>query len=238
MKFWKLALLILIILLIVGGVFYFQKKQAEKYNGLPIIPERTTDIPLYSGLKPASPVYTTEGNQWEEILHFYENELPKNGWSLTMSQTSSDNSEDGAGFTSYWKKENTPWVLSISAAYFTSLNQTEVVFDKSEGLKAEPWIDVEASEICINEQPDRSDECFKMTDNQTIGQIISLINGALEVDPQQIYYNGKSVIDFGGISIDVYYDLEKGVYFVSDKGAKWMKPEKEFFELTKISKEY
>lgn len=234
MRFWKLGL---IILLIVGGVFYFQKKQEEKYNGLPIIPEHTTDIPLYSGLKPASPVYTTEGDHWQEIKSFYERELPENGWSLTMSQVSSDTTEDGAGFTSYWKKESTPWVLSVSAAYFKNLNQTEVVFDKREQLKAVSWIDGEVSEICINEQPDRSDECYKMNDKQTIERIISFVNRAIETD-EQIHYNGKSVIDFGSIKMDVYYDLEKGIYFVSDKGAKWMKPENEFFELTKISKEY
>lgn len=238
MKFWKLALLSLIILLLVGGIFYFQKKQEEKYNGLSIIPERTTDIPLYSGLKPASPVYTAKGDHWEEIMHFYENELPKNGWSLTMLQASPDNMKDGAGFTSYWKKENTPWELSIRAAYFKNMNQTEVVFDKIDGLQADTWVDREVSEICINEQPDHTEECYKMTDKQTIGQIVSLINGALEADDQKFYYNGKSVIDFGSITIDVYYDLDKGIYFVSDKGAKWMKPEKEFFELTRISKEY
>ena len=224
-------------MLIVGGVFYFQKKQEEKYHGLPIIPERTTDIPLYTGLKPASPVYTTEGDHWEEVKSFYERELPENGWSLTMSQASSDNTEDGAGFTSYWKKENTSWVLSVSAAYFKNLNQTEVVFDKREEQKAVSWIDGEVSEICINEQPDRSDECYKMNDKQTIERILSFVNGALETDAQ-IYYNGKSVIDFGSMKIDVYYDLEKGIYFVSEKGTKWMKPEKEFFELTRISKEY
>ncbi|ESU33860.1 hypothetical protein G3A_04260 [Bacillus sp. 17376] len=238
MKFWKLALLIIIILLLIGGLFYFQKKQEEKYHGLPIIPERTTDIPLYKGLKPDSPVYITKGNHWEEIFHFYENELPKNGWSLRMSQASSDNNEDGAGFISYWEKDNTPWVLSISAAYFKNSNKTEVGFDKSDRLNAAPWIDTEVSEICINEQPDRSDECFRMTDRQTIEQIVNLINGAIVAEQQQVYYNGKSVIDFGSIIIDVYYDLEKGIYFVSDNGIKWMKPEREFFELTKISKEY
>ncbi|WP_102262978.1 hypothetical protein [Mesobacillus jeotgali] len=238
MKFWKLALLIIIILLLAGGFFYLQKTQEEKYHGLPIIPERTTDIPLYKGLEPASPVYITEGDHWEEILHFYKKELPKNGWSLRMSQASSDTNKDGAGFISYWEKDNTPWVLSLSAAYFKNSNKTEVVFDKNERLNAAPWIDTEVSEICINEQPDRSDDCFRMTDRQTIDQIVNLINGAIGAGPQQVYYNGKSVIDFGSITIDVYYDLEKGIYFVSEKGTKWMKPERQFFELTKISKEY
>jgi hypothetical protein len=238
LKFWKLSLLILIILLLAGGVYYFQKKQEERYDGLAIIPERTMDIPLYSGLKPASPVYTTEGDHWEEIKQFYEKELPENGWSLMMSQASTDHTEDGAGYNSFWEKENTPWILSIRAAYYKNSNQTEVVFDKRERMDADIWIDTEVSGICINEQPDRSDECFRMTDRQIIEQTIDLINSAIEADPQQGYYNGKSMIDFGSITIDVYYDLEKGIYFVSDKGVKWMKPEKEFFELTRISKEY
>lgn len=238
MKFGKTGVLILIILSFFGGLFYFQIKQEEKYEGLAIIPERTEDIPLYSELKPASPIYRAEGDQWEEIKQFYEKELPNNGWRLIMSQSSATNTEDGAGFTSFWKKDNTSWVLSISAAYYKNLNQTEVVFDKREGLRADRWIEMEVSEICINEQPDRSDECFKMKDKQVIGQVISMINGALEADRQQVYYTGKSVIDFGSLKVDVYYDLEEGIYFVSDRGAKWMKPEKEFFELTKISKEY
>ncbi|WLR56981.1 hypothetical protein LC048_08985 [Mesobacillus subterraneus] len=233
-----MAVFIIFILILAGGFFYVQKKQEKKYHGLTIIPERTTDIPLYSGLKPASPVYVTDGDHWEEIYHFYEKELPKNGWSMRMSQASSNSKEDGAGFISYWEKENKSWLLSISGGYFKSSNQTEVIFDKRKKLKADSWLDKEVSEICINEQPDRSAECFRMTDRQSIEEIVNLINGALETESKQVYYNGKSVIDFGTITIDVYYDFEQGIYFVSDKGIKWMKPEREFFELTKISKEY
>jgi hypothetical protein len=238
LKFLRLVLLFIIILLLVGGYFYFQKKQEEKYHGLPVIPELTTDIPLYRGLKPVSPVYITKGDHWQEIFSFYEKELPRNGWNLRMSQASSDTMEDGAGFISYWEKDNTSWVLSISGGYFKNSNQTEVVFDKIEKLKTDTWIDTEVSEICINEQPDRSDDCFRMTDRETIEQIVHFINEAIGAEPQKVHYNGRSVIDFASITIDVYYDLEKGIYFVSDKGTKWMKPEKEFFELTRISKEY
>jgi prolyl-tRNA synthetase len=238
LKFWKYALILFIILFLAGGFFYFQKKQEEKYIGFSIIPERTEDIPLYSGLEPASPVYTTEGDHWEEIMHFYENELPNNEWSLAMLQASSDKTEDGAGFISYWEKEDTPWVLTISAAYYKNSNITEVVFDKREQTKSIKWIGNEVSEVCINEQPDRSVDCFKITEKQTIEKIIAMINDSLEADAEPVFYNEKSVIDFGSISIDVYYDLEKGIYFVSDQGVSWMKPEREFFELTRISKEY
>lgn len=238
MKFRKWPLIILIILLVFGGLFYFQKEKEEKYKGLSLIPEQTDDIPLYMGLEPASPVYKIKGEHWEDILQFYQKELPKNGWSLTMLQASTDSKEDGAGFNSSWEKEGTEWVLSISGAYFKGMDQTEVMFNMRELLTADKWVDTEVSEICINEQPERSEECFKMTDRQTIQQIVGLINGALAVDHEEIPYNGKSVIDFDTITIDVYYDLEKGIYFVSEKGMKWMKPEIEFFELTRISKEY
>lgn len=34
--------------------------------------------------------------------------------------------------------------------------------------------------------------------------------------------------------MNVYYESDKEIYLVSDKGAKFMKPEREFFELTNL----
>jgi hypothetical protein len=238
LKSGKWVGLILLILLIGSLIGYFQQKQQEKYRGLDLIPEQTADIPLYPGLKADSPVYKIKGDHWGEIMHFYEKELPKKGWRKIMIHASQDSTEDGAGFISNWEKKGTNWVLSISGGYFKAPEQTEVVFEKREALKAMKWIETDVSEICINEQPDRSDDCFALTDKQAIERISELINSAPEADNQQIYYNDKSVVDFRSFKITVYYDLEKGIYFVSDRGTKWMEPEREFFELTRISKEY
>lgn len=238
MKVSRIAVILFILSLVTASFFYFQKKQEVKYEGFSFIPEKSEDVPLYSGLKPDSPVYTIKGDHWVEIMRFYKTELSRNGWEEKLLQASQDSSDDGAGFISSWVKEGSEWELSIRAAYFKNGNQTEVLFDKRKRQEAVKWIETEPQEICINEQPDRSDECFKITDKQVISRIVGLINGAFEAEVQQIPYNGKSVIDFGSFKIDVYYDLEKGIYFVSEKGTKWMKPEKEFFELSRISKEY
>lgn len=238
MKSGKWVWLFLFILLIGSLIGYSQQKQQEKYKGLDLIPEQTADIPLYRGLKPDSPVYKIKGDHWADIMNFYEKELQEKGWSQLMVQASQDSAEDGAGFISNWEKEGTNWILSISGGYFKATDQTEVIFEKREALKAMKWIETDVSQICINEQPDRSDDCFALTDKQAIERISELINTAPEAENQQVYYNEKSVLNFRSFKITVYYDLEKGIFFVSDRGTKWMEPEREFFELTRISKEY
>ncbi|MBT2680967.1 hypothetical protein J7E38_18410 [Bacillus sp. ISL-35] len=238
MKVGRKPWLIFFVLLLAALLFYFQQIQKEKYEGLELIPERTEDIPLYSGLEADSPVYKINGDHWRQVMEFYEKELPQNGWSLIMQQASPDSNEDGAGFISNWEKKGTDWVLSISGSYFKNMDQTEVTYDKRVPIKAMKWVESEVSEVCINEQPDRSEDCFKMTDRKIISQIGEMINEAPDAGSQQHLYREKSTIEFGGLTITVYYDLDEGIYFVSDKGTKWMKPEKEFFELTRISKEY
>lgn len=238
MKLGQMKCFILFLLLVAVIIGYYQQKQQEKHAGLDLVPEQTKDIPLYPGLEAESPMYKIKGNHWAEIMQFYEEELPENGWSRIMVQESKDSAEDGAGFLSQWEKKGTTWVLSISGGYFKASDETEVIFKKTKPLKAIKWIETDLSGICINEQPDRSDDCYQMTDKQTIEKVSQLINSAPEAESDPIYYNDKSVINFGALTVTVYYDLEKGIYFVSDRGAKWMKPEREFFELTRISKEY
>ncbi|RSD25437.1 hypothetical protein [Mesobacillus subterraneus] len=237
MNFKKYATMLAIILLIPGGIYFYQQAQASKYEGMTFIPEQSDDVPLYRGLKAESPIYKIKGNKWEDIMVFYQQELPKNGWAEEMMQVSSDFS-DGAGFISTWRKEHQGWELSIRAAFYKNTNQTEVLFDKKEPKQAFDWIKGEPSEICINEQPDRSDECYPIIESEVILKIAELINSASEADMEQIPYNEKSIIEIGPLKIEVYYDLEKGIYLVSEKGEKWMKPETEFFQLTRISKEY
>jgi hypothetical protein len=234
----KTAIVVIFIMIFAGGFYIYQKENEKRYNGMNFIPEHSKDVPLFKGLKPESTEYTIDGEYWEEILSFYKRELPEHGWKEISIHSSPDSSEDGAGFMSIWQKEGQKWELTINASYFHNDNQTEVIFDKREKISATNWIENEPVEICINEQPDRSEECFKMTNQQTISKIIELVNGAIDWNKERTPYNGVSMIDFGSISVEVYYELDKGIYFVSDKGTKWMKPEKEFFELTRISKEY
>jgi hypothetical protein len=235
----KLVLIFVLILVTAGGYYSYQQSKKENYAGMSIIPERTDDVPLYKGLKPdGSPAYLIEGDHLKEILAYYEKVLPNYGWTAEYIHSTQDIQQDDSGFMSIWRKPGQTWELSIDGDYFKNENQTAVVFDKMDILTFSKWIDEIPEEICINEQPDRSDDCFKMTDKHSIRQIVELVNGAPDWQKDKTPYKGISTIDFGNINVEVHYDLEKGIYFISEKGTKWMKPEKEFFELTKISKEY
>lgn len=227
------------VILAAGALYFYQKEREERYGGKSFIPERSEDVPLYLGLKPhRDPGYTIEGDHWQEVLSFYKKVLPENGWTEIFIQSSDQPEEDGAGFISAWQKEGQEWELAINGAYFENMDQTEVIFDKIEKMTSTKWIENQPEAICINEQPDRSKDCFEMTDEQTITQIIGLVNGANDLQKEEILYEGKSKIDFGSLTVEVFYDLDKGIYLVSEKGTKWLKPEKEFFVLTRISKEY
>lgn len=235
----RTILVILGLLLVAGGFFIFQREREERYAGQSFIPERSKDVPLYKGLSPdGSPEYVIEGDHWEEILAYYKKVLPEHGWEKVSIQSSNNHNEDGAGFMSTWHKKEQKWELYIGAGYFKNQNQTEVIFDKRERMIATAWIEKQPESICINEQPERSKDCFKINDKKTISDIISMINGAFDQNKERTPYGGKSTIEVGSFHIEVYYDLDKGIYLVSDKGTKLMKPEKEFFESTRISKEY
>ena len=225
--------------LVVAGWFFYQKERELKYDGQTIIPERTDDIPLYDELKhDGSPAYFVEGNHLKDVLNYYKEVLPQNGWRLEFMHSYENGQDDGTGFMSTWRKPEQEWELSIDSGYFMSQNRTEVIFDKRKILTSNTWIGNSPKVICINEQPDRSENCFSMTDKETIEKIVILINSATDWDKDLILYQGKSTMEFGNFTVEVYYDLDKGIHLVSDKGTKWMKPEPEFFELTRISKEY
>lgn len=235
----KAGIIVIFLFFLAAGLFFYQQEREARYKGQSFIPERSEDVPLYAGLKPdGSPEYIIEGNHWEEILNFYKKKLPENGWEADYIQKTDVPSEDGAGFISRWTKLGEKSELWIGAGYFQNLNQTEVIFDKHQSVSASVWIEDIPNEICINEQPDRSNDCFKMTDQSAIHQIAEMVNNAINLEKEPMSLDGKSTIEFGSLQIDVYYDLEKGIYLVSEKGKKIMKPEKEFFELTRISKEY
>lgn len=235
----RIAIIFSILLLVSAGFYIFQKEREERYNGQTIVPEHSKDVPLYKGLKPdGNPEYVIQGDHWEEILDYYKKTLPEYGWHEVFIQVSDLEAGDGSGFISTWEKEGQSWDLYINAGYFMNTNQTEVVFDKRKRMTSTAWIENQPVSICINEQPERSKDCFEMKDDETITKIIRMVNEAFDWNTEVYPYEGRSTIEFGTLQVEVYYDLEKGIYFVSDKGTKWMKPEKEFFETTRISKEY
>jgi hypothetical protein len=235
----RIAIIFSILLLVSAGLYIFQKEREERYKGQTIIPEQSKDVPLYKGLRPdGTPEYVIQGDHWEEILAFYKKSLPDNGWHEVFIQVSDLEAGDGSGFMSTWAKKGQPWDLYISAGHFKNMNQTEVIFDKRKKMTSTAWIENQPVSICINEQPERSKNCYEMTDDETITKIIRMVNEAFDWDKDIYLYEGRSRIEFGALQVEVYYDLEKGIYLVSDKGTKWMKPEREFFETTRISKEY
>ncbi|HAQ07615.1 MAG TPA: hypothetical protein DCR24_08885 [Bacillus bacterium] len=226
-------------LLAAGGVYFYQMEKEARYNGMSIVPERTKDIPLFNGLQPGGgPSYMIEGRHWEEILNYYKEVLPENGWTEVFIHASSNLEEDGAGFMSTWIKPGQNWELAIDAGYFKQNNRTQVIFDKKSISTATEWIKESPKEICIKFKVEVYYECIKLTDTHSNKQIAELVNSALDWEKERIPYSGKSMIDIDSFKVEVYYDLEKGIYLVSNKGTKWMKPEQEFFMLTRISKEY
>lgn len=228
-----LIICITIILLMAVGWFTFQKVTDDTYEGMSIIPEQHKDIPLYKGLKPTRHEYVMKGNHWKDIYDFYSKELPKYGWYVEYEQSSSNENNDAAGFMSRWRKKGLDWELSIGGSYFKMNNQTEVIFDKTPIYHATTWFDKMPTNICIYQSPS-DDSCSEINDKAQIEAIIRLINDAMDWDEQVFPREKTSVIDTGDLEIKVLYENEKEIYLQSEKGTKIMKPEPEFFKLTKL----
>lgn len=222
------------ILLIMSLLFFY-------FNIREGVPDGTIygEIPIYAGLKDSKDKrYVIEGDRWKEILKFYKVELHKTGWEPTFVHESDQSDRDGEGFISTWQRAGSNWELSIVSGYFHQKNETEVLFEKRDTQRISEWISVIPNEICIIESPDINDECYEINDKKTIREIISIINHASDSNQKLVHYDDKSIIRIGSIMVEVQYDLEKGIYLTLGKKTKWLKPEKEFFEITRISKEY
>lgn len=228
-----------VLIFIILGWFSYEKITADAYEGMTIIPEQQKDIPLYKGLKPTRSLYVIEGDRWEDIYLFYQKELPKHGWSVEYIQSALDDEDeenDWSGFYSRWRKEGFDGVLRISAHYQSFDEKTEVSFDKHPLISTTPWVkDIPAS-ICIYATQEDSN-CSKISDKSRIIEIQSLINNAIDREKEDNLPNGKkaSVIDFGDLEIEVYFEGDKEIYFLSEKGWKVMKPDPSFFELTNLT---
>jgi hypothetical protein len=228
-----------ILILILLGWFSYEKITDDAYEGMTIIPEQQKDIPLYKGLKASRSQYEIEGDRWEDIYSFYQKELPKHGWKVEYIQSALDDEgeeNDWSGFYSSWRKEGFDGVLRISAHYQSFNEKTEVIFDKHPIITTTPWIKDIPTSICIYAKLEDSN-CSKITDKSKILEVQSLINNAIDREKEdQIPKRKKaSILVVGDLEIEVYYERDMEIYFLSEKGWKIMKPDPTFFEVTNLS---
>ncbi|SFA81557.1 MULTISPECIES: hypothetical protein [unclassified Bacillus (in: firmicutes)] len=226
-----------VVLLVAGGWFGYLKMTDDTYEGMSIIPEQHDDIPLFEGLEPTRSNYVIEENRWNDVYDFYFEKLPELGWKNDYVQTALDDEDsenDWGGFQSRWTKLGFEGELTISASYNKFDEQTEVMFDQTPIYYTSTWINKVPESICIYQNSNNRD-CSVIKDRGKIQKIVSLINDAIDWEGKALPREKASTIDFGEIDIKVLYEKEKEVYFQSEKGLKFMKPEPEFFELTGIS---
>ncbi|MBM6618822.1 hypothetical protein [Bacillus suaedaesalsae] len=227
----------ILIFIIVVSLMYL-KITDDTYEGMSIIPEQHKDIPLFDGLKPTNHQYVMKGNHWEDIYEFYMEKLPTLGWKVEYQQSALDDTDtenDWSGFHSSWRKEGFDGELWIGASYNQYEEKTEVIFDKNPIYTSTPWIEEIPERICVYEVVN-SKNCLEINDKSNINELMVLINSSNDWDEEEIPKREKtSVIDFGIIDIKVFYGDDEEIYFQSDKGIKIMKPEGEFFQLTKLT---
>lgn len=226
-----------VVVLVVVSWFAYQKKTDDTYQGMSIIPEQHKDIPLYKGLNPTNSRYIIKGNYWKEIYAFYLHELPRLNWKIEYKDSTLNDNDAGndwaGGFNSRWIKEGFDGELWIWSHYNQLEDQTEVVFDKHSIYNSTTWIHNVPSSICIYES-ENENKCVEINDNTKLEGVVGLINNAIDWKEERLPRSRTSFIDFGSIRVKVYYESDKEIYFVSEKGTKLMKPEREFFELTNL----
>jgi hypothetical protein len=226
-----------VVLLVAGGWFGYVKLTDDTYEGMSIIPEQHDDIPLYEGLEPTRTHYVIEGDRWKDIYDYYFEKLPELGWENEYNYSAlqdDDLENDWGGFDSSWIKKGFDGKLTINASYNQFDDQTDVMFDKLPILHSSIWIDEVPESICIYKSSTNQD-CSVIKDKNKILKITEFINDAIDWKEKAFGSEKESLIDFGNISINVIYEKEKGIYFESEKGLKFMKPEPEFFELAGLT---
>ncbi|PLR78130.1 hypothetical protein CU633_06310 [Bacillus sp. V3-13] len=229
---WFILLFIAVIALTIW--FFYLKVIDNRHAGMSIIPEQEDDIPLFEGLEPNEHDYVLAGNRVNDIYDFYERELPKNGWKVSQKpilEMNQDNHE--SSFYSQWKKSGFDGELSVSAHYNKQEGRTEVVFDKTPIHTFTTWITKIPDHICIyGNSP--NEECTEINDKDTINEIVYFINHAIDWDKKASSREKISEIDFGNLKVNVSFGADRAIYLQSDKGTKYMKPEREFLELLNI----
>ena len=226
--------------LVFAGWFAFQLISDDPHEPRSVIPEEYKDIPIFEGLKlkhVRQNQYAVSGNRLREIYDFYLTELPKLGWKIEhldthFHETELNNGGTG-GFFTRWRKNGFDGELVIGAGYNPLDDQTEVTFDKHSILSTSTWIHEIPAKVCIVQTADAG-ECDEINEKSRIEGIVSLINHAFDWEAVLEPRKNASKIDFGTLSVKVLYESDEEIYFVSEKGTKWMKPEREFFELTRL----
>lgn len=207
------------------------------YEGMSIIPEHHKDIPVFKGLEPTESNYVMDDNHWKEIYDFYLKELPKHGWKVEYEESSlndKDTENDWGGFTSRWRKKGFNGELWITAHFNKFEKQTEVIFDKTPIYYSTKWIDNIPNHICIY-QNINDDKCDEISDKTKIEKIAGFINDALDWNKEKLPDYRTVIIEIGNMDVKVLYKRDKEIYLVSEKGAKFMKPEGEFIELINLT---
>lgn len=223
-------------ILIVTGWYLYQKYTDDTYEGMSIIPEEHKDIPFFKGLEPTEVVYVIDGNQWGDIHDFYLEELPRHGWILEYNGSAlhdKDPENDWGGFHTRWRKKGFEGELIISAHYNQFDERTEVIFDKTPIYNATIWIKNVPTRICIYQSVD-DEKCSVVKDTDKIKKVVGYINKAMDWQGEVLPRDKPSLIEFEELSIEVHYENEKEIYFISEKGTKIMKPEPDFFTLTNL----
>ncbi|HEO8418467.1 hypothetical protein [Niallia sp. FSL W8-0635] len=220
-----------IFIILVTGFVVYQKVTDDTYKGMSIIPEQEKDIPLYAGLKPTEHRYIMNGNRWEDIYEYYDQELPKHGWKVEVKGSAledNDSANDWSGFYSTWRKEGFDGELSLSASYNKAEKQTEVMFDKRDILDSTVWLKKNPEKIRIY-QNDSDQDAVEITDKAAISEIVQFINNEA-YDSKETTFSRKytKLMDLGNLKIKVYYEKEKTVFLQTANGIKEAKPDPNF----------
>ncbi|CAI9395993.1 hypothetical protein ACTQ5K_13680 [Niallia sp. Sow4_A1] len=227
----RFVLYVFIFTFLLTGFIIYQKVTDDTYKGMTIIPEQEKDIPLYAGLTPTKDQYIMDGNSWEAIYDYYEQELPKHGWSVEYIGSAledNDSANDWSGFYSRWRKAGFDGELSLSASYNKSEMQTEVMFDKHQILDSTVWLKQNPESIRIYQNESQQDG-VEVKDKAAISEIVQFINSeAYDSKETTISRKHTKLMDLGNLKIKVYYEKEKTIFLQSAKGIKEAKPDPSF----------
>jgi hypothetical protein len=221
MKKAYLLWIALIILVVIGFIVY-QKIKDDPYEGMSVIPEQRKDIGLYKKLELKDGHYVVKKNHLKEIHKFYLKNLQKSGWELEYDEVFK------SGFMSRWTKPN-QGKLNISGGYSHNDNQTEVRFDLYFPPAATKWFSINPSKVEVMNANKVTKKIIK--NKKQINQLINFIDKDAYDTKEQSLGDFFRYLKIDNLEIKIYYKKNNPIYFVSEKGTKMMKPEKEIIDL-------
>ncbi|MFZ3591794.1 hypothetical protein ACOI1C_21915 [Bacillus sp. DJP31] len=198
----------------------------DVHSGMSIIPEETTDLPLYIGLRARSSDYIIKNDQHKEIYDFYLRELPLKGWKLINSRI-----HKGLGFEQSWSKPSKKRELYILSTISDNQKETYVVFDENSIIQNDIWF-IEVKTIC--EEKNKSEICITIEDDPKAKKFIDFINANANLEESSIKFKDRELIlnlTFNNINkesmnLDIY-QREDLYFLVSSKGVKEVGSEEE-----------